>query len=99
MRYFLTITPPLPQSEQEPARLLGKERFQVFVAQVGRRLGSGSPARVRSAGEIAANEPDLFATASDDAPLRQRSAPRVASVSDLKPNGTKSTPPSGEDHG
>src|SRR5262245_25276124 len=36
VRYFLTITPPLPQSEQEPARLLGKERFQVFVAQVGR---------------------------------------------------------------
>ena len=24
--YFLTVTPPLPQSEQESARLLGKER-------------------------------------------------------------------------
>ena len=61
VRYFLTITPPLPQSEQEPARLLGRERFQVFVAQVGRRLAtdrglvsevleaSESPARRRSA--------------------------------------------------
>ena len=40
VRYFLTITPPLPQSEQEPARLLGKERYEVFVAQVGKRLAS-----------------------------------------------------------
>ena len=32
VRYFLTITPPLPTDDQESARLLGKERFQVFVA-------------------------------------------------------------------
>jgi hypothetical protein len=49
VRYFLTITPPLPQSEQEPARLLGKERFQVFVAQVGRRLIASGTAPVRDA--------------------------------------------------
>ena len=33
IRYFLTITPPLPTDDQESARLLGKERFQVFVAR------------------------------------------------------------------
>jgi len=38
VRYFLTITPPLGEREQQPARALGKERFQVFVAQIGRRL-------------------------------------------------------------
>jgi hypothetical protein len=38
VRYYLTVTPPLPQSERQPAQLLGKERFQVFVAQVGRSL-------------------------------------------------------------
>ena len=38
VRYFLTITPSLPSDDQESARLLGKERFQVFVAQVGRQL-------------------------------------------------------------
>src|SRR5262245_14526739 len=31
VRCFLTITPPLPESEQEPARLLGRKRFEVFV--------------------------------------------------------------------
>src|SRR5215510_10189390 len=86
VRYFLTITPPLPESEQEPARLLGKERFQVFIAQVGRRLAQDHRLVSEVLETIAANEPDLFATASDDAPLRHRSAPRVASVSELKPN-------------
>lgn len=37
VRYFLTITPPLPRSEQEAARLLGRKRFDVFVTQIARR--------------------------------------------------------------
>jgi hypothetical protein len=72
VRYFLTITPPLPQSEQEPARLLGKERFQVFVAQIGRRLAGDQRLVSEVLESIATNEPDLFATASDDAPLKRR---------------------------
>lgn len=74
VRYFLTITPPLPESEQEPARLLGKERFHVFVAQVGRRLASDHRLVSEVLESIAENEPDLFATASDDAPLKRRNA-------------------------
>src|ERR1700738_4098531 len=35
IRYFLTITPPLPLPEQDAARALGRERFKVFVTQVG----------------------------------------------------------------
>src|SRR5262245_48189833 len=76
VRYFLTITPPLPESEQEPARLLGKERFHVFVAQIGRRLAGDHRLVSEVLASIAQNEPDLFATASDDAPLRNRSAHR-----------------------
>lgn len=72
VRYFLTITPPLPQSEQEPARLLGKERFQVFVAQIGRRLAGDHRLVSEVLESIATHEPDLFATASDDAPLKSR---------------------------
>lgn len=72
VRYYLTITPPLPQSEQEPARLLGKERFQVFVAQIGRRLAGDQRLVSEVLETIAANEPDLFATAGDDAPLKNR---------------------------
>jgi hypothetical protein len=41
IRYYLTITPQLPRSEQEPARSLGHQRFEFFIAQVGRRLAGG----------------------------------------------------------
>jgi len=68
VRYFLTITPPLPQAEQDAARALGRQRFEVFVAQVGRRLGSDHRLVSEVLESIAAHNPDLFATASDDAP-------------------------------
>lgn len=71
-----SITPPLPQSEQEPARLLGRERFDVFVAQVGRRLAGDQRLVSEVLESIANNEPDLFATATDDAPLRRRPTAR-----------------------
>src|SRR5262252_6393045 len=31
VRYFLTLTPPLADSEQQPARVLGRQRFEVFL--------------------------------------------------------------------
>ena len=30
VRYYLTVTPPLPKSEQDPARSLGNQRFEVL---------------------------------------------------------------------
>ena len=65
LRYFLTITPPLPQSEQEPARLLGKERYAVFVTEIGKRLAGNHRLASEVLETIAANQPDLFATAPD----------------------------------
>lgn len=85
VRYYLTITPPLPQSEQEPARLLGRERFQVFVAQIGRRLASDQRLVSEVLETIAANEPDLFATAGDDAPLKSRPPHRNGQTSRSAP--------------
>lgn len=38
LRYFLVITPPLPASEREAARALGRERFDVVVTEIGRIL-------------------------------------------------------------
>ncbi len=92
VRYFLTITPPLPLSEQEAARLLGKERFQVFVAQIGRRLAEDHRLVTEVLETIAINEPDLFATATDDAPLKQAPAPRPAIVTAPAPNGAQPEP-------
>jgi len=62
VRYFLTITPPLPEGEQEPARLLGRERFEQFVAEVGRRLATDRRLVREVLESIASNEPDAFAT-------------------------------------
>jgi hypothetical protein len=66
VRYFLTITPPLPQGEQDAARALGRQRFEVFVAQVGRRLASDHRLVSEVLESIAEHNPDLFATAADD---------------------------------
>jgi hypothetical protein len=38
VRYFLTITPPLPGSEHAAARALGQLRFEEVVEDIARRL-------------------------------------------------------------
>jgi hypothetical protein len=76
VRYFLTMTPPLPQSERQAAQMLGRERFQVFVAQVGRRLAGDHRLVSEVLETIAANNPDLFATAMDQ-PCSRGPPPRL----------------------
>lgn len=85
VRYFLTITPPLPTSEQGSARALGKERFEVFVAQVGKRLASDQRLVSEVLETIAHNNPDLFAKAD----LAEAKAMTGGSKVDAKPDGTK----------
>ena len=38
VRYFLTITPPLPRSERAAARTLGQLRFDQVIEDIARRL-------------------------------------------------------------
>jgi predicted transcriptional regulator len=40
VRYQLTVTAPLPDADSA-ARAAGRERFEAFVTQVGRQIGSG----------------------------------------------------------
>jgi predicted DNA-binding protein len=91
VRYFLTITPPLGEREQQPARALGKERFQVFVAQIGRRLTSDRRLVSEVLESIAAHNPDLLTTIGDDVLPKVRPAP----VGDAPPksNGHSACPP------
>jgi predicted DNA-binding protein len=42
-RYHLSVMPPLPQSRQQEAVLLGDERFKVLAEQVDRRVRQGRP--------------------------------------------------------
>lgn len=51
VRYQLTVTAPLPEADSA-ARAVGRERFEAFVNQVGRQLGSGK----RSIGRV--DEPE-----------------------------------------
>lgn len=60
VRYYLTITPPLPGADQGAARALGKERFEYFVAQLGRRLAGGKNLVRDVLEELPAAEADLL---------------------------------------
>ncbi len=41
VRYQLTVTAPLPDADSA-ARAIGRDRFEAFVAQVGRQLAGGT---------------------------------------------------------
>ena len=41
IRFWLTVTPPLPQSGQAAAQAKGRERFESFLEALGRRLSKG----------------------------------------------------------
>ena len=66
VRYYLTVTPPLPKSEQDPARNLGNQRFEFFVSQIGKRLAAGQSTMRDVMERVAANDPDLFARDLDE---------------------------------
>lgn len=69
-RYHLTVTPPLPSSQQPAACALGLERFEAFAAQVGRRVHLGAPLMRETLDRLCATNPDLFARdIEEDAPL------------------------------
>src|SRR3546814_16233804 len=39
VRFWLTITPPLPNDDQGAAQIKGRERFDGFIEALGRRIG------------------------------------------------------------
>ncbi|NVN37501.1 CopG family transcriptional regulator [Komagataeibacter swingsii] len=41
IRFWLTVTPPLPDSAQASARAKGVERFEGFLRSLGRKLATG----------------------------------------------------------
>lgn len=51
IRYQLTVTAPLPESDAA-ARAVGRERFEAFVAQVGRQLAGGKRTIGHDAGAV-----------------------------------------------
>ena len=69
VRYFLIVTPPIPEDEQEPARLTGRQRYDIFAAEVGKRVAENRRLAIDVLQTVSRNQPDLFSTPVQDAPL------------------------------
>lgn len=91
VRYYLTITPPLPSGDQDAARALGRERFEMFVAQVGKRVASGGRFVADVMERVSTSNPDLFARHLEEgAPLgpptiHNKSEPRAHDATGQRP--------------
>ena len=53
VRFWLTMTPPLPDTAQAAAQLKGRERYEGYIEALGRRLAKGQTL----AGEISQDVP------------------------------------------
>lgn len=58
VRFWLTTTPAVPESGQAAAQAKGRERFEGFVAALGRRLAKGASFTREVSDELAWSEKD-----------------------------------------
>ena len=65
-RYHLTVTPPLSNRQHSAACALGLERFELFAAQIGRRLHQGTPLMQETMDRLTTTDPDLLARAIEE---------------------------------
>jgi hypothetical protein len=68
VRFWLTITPPLPGDGQAAAQIKGRERFEGFVETLGKRLQKGQ-SFLR---EIPEDVAGAFASGEPDSPVEDR---------------------------
>jgi len=87
VRYFLTATPPVPDGDQESARLTGRKRYEVLLAEVGKRVAERRGLAAEVLQTIPVDQPDLFAAM----PGRQSLA--------LRGNGRPAGPGEANGHG
>src|SRR3546814_6987265 len=80
VRYYLTVTAPRPEADQEAARALGQERFQAFIDQVGRRIAGGRTLAGEVLGRTYEEESEPVA-----APTATRRAASVAAPCCVRP--------------
>jgi len=58
VRFWLTVTPPAPDSSQAATQAKGRERFENFVQSLGRRLASGKSIAREVSEDVPASAPD-----------------------------------------
>jgi len=101
LRYYLTVTPPLPRAEQDPARAMGHQRFEFFIAQLAKRLAGNQTLVSEVMEKVSAHDPDLFMrdiderafSASSTSSSRPAGAGRGGEASAQQDHGAASRPP------
>jgi hypothetical protein len=74
IRYFLMLTPPLREHEREAAQTIGRQRYDVFVREIARRIVSDNGLITDVMRVIVETQPELAARAVAEAAARERSA-------------------------
>jgi DNA-binding transcriptional MocR family regulator len=57
IRFWLTVTPPLPADAQAVAQVKGRERYESFVEALGRRLANGATLSQEIPNDVISAEP------------------------------------------
>lgn len=73
VRYFLTVTPTLPEADQVAARAHGKARYERFIESLGRRLQRGQSLLLDLEPELAPSRPSSGSSSAAAADLNGQS--------------------------
>ena len=65
IRFWLTITPPLPSDAQASAQVTGRERYEGFIETLGRRLAKGQSLLQEISADIESSMPNVVPGAPD----------------------------------
>src|ERR1700719_4218148 len=57
IRFWLTVTPPLPAHAQAVSQVKGRERYESFVEALGRRLANGATLSQEIPNDVISSEP------------------------------------------
>ncbi|MCC0001364.1 MAG: CopG family transcriptional regulator [Methylobacteriaceae bacterium] len=66
VRFWLTITPPLPNDAHASAQIKGRERYEGFIETLGQRLQKGQSFLKEIPDDVAAGETDQPAASAED---------------------------------
>ncbi|MDX1252010.1 MAG: CopG family transcriptional regulator [Gammaproteobacteria bacterium] len=79
VRYFLTVSTPVPEAHQEAARAQGRARFEQFIEQLGRHLLRGRSLVKDVVEEIQPDQSQFFSLQENDNTVSSTDEPGVPS--------------------
>src|SRR5262249_55416901 len=94
-RYHLTVVPPLPQTQQSEAVILGDERFKVLAEQVDRRVRERRPLMQETIDRLSSTGPEGLESATgwgsklEAAPKDPNAAPERVDFEQAPPASAK----------